>query len=403
MDYTRIYNGNVITENECIKGGCVIFSNDSGRIIDVLDSSSDNYALASGKYNNYKSIDAHGNYISPGFIDLHVHGGGGADYMDGTEKAIIDATMVHLSHGTTSIYPTTVACSKHELFAFFDKYKTAVNSEPVLQSVLMGIHLEGPYLNKKFKGAQREEYCYTPVTLSHKEVLAAADGVISRWSSAPELEKVIEIAPDLIKNNILPAIAHSDADYAVVSNAHEAGYSHITHFYNAMSTIKKIEAKRFLGVIESAYLIDNMTVEVIADGMHLPYELLKLVYKLKGPDKVALITDAMRAAGMPDGKSILGSLSNGIEVDIHDGCAWMPGNTGFAGSTATTDRMVRNMYHNVGVGIVDSVKMASLTPAKIMKTDNDVGSVSVGKRANLLIFDENVKIEKVFVDGTLIK
>src|SRR6185503_8508289 len=161
-------------------------------------------------------------------------------------------------------------------------------------------------------------------------------------------------------------------------------------------------AFRYAGVIESAYLIDDMTVEIIADGVHLPPPLLKLVYKIKGPDKTALITDAMRAAGMPPGESILGSLKNGTPVIIEDDVAKLPDRSAFAGSVATFDRLVANMVRLAEVPLIDAVKMASLTPAKIIKLDDTKGSLTAGKDADVVIFDEGINVDTTIVNGNVV-
>ena len=176
----------------------------------------------------------------------------------------------------------------------------------------------------------------------------------------------------------------------------------MTHLYSGMSSITRRNAFRYAGVVEAAYLIDDMTVEIIADGVHLPKSLLQFVYKFKGSDKTALCTDSMRGAGMPDGESILGSRENGQKVIIEDGVAKLLDRTAFAGSVATTDRLVRTMINLAEVSLVESVKMMTLTPARIMNIDDRKGSIEVGKDADLVIFDENINILYTIIDGKVI-
>jgi N-acetylglucosamine-6-phosphate deacetylase len=184
--------------------------------------------------------------------------------------------------------------------------------------------------------------------------------------------------------------------------AFEKGFTLATHFYSAMSGVTRRGAFRYAGVIESAYLIDEMDVEIIADGVHLPAPLLKLVYKIKGPGKIALITDAMRAAAMPPGKSILGSLKNGIAVIVEDNVAKMPDRSCFAGSVATTDRLIRNMVELAEVPLLEAIQMASSTPARIMKIEDKKGTIAIGKDADILIFDAGINVEMTVIKGKLV-
>ena len=195
------------------------------------------------------------------------------------------------------------------------------------------------------------------------------------------------------------SIAHSDAISSQVDEAFDNGFTHITHLYSGMSGVRRINAFRYGGIIESAYLIDEMTVEIIADGVHLPPELLKLIYKIKGPSRTALVTDSMRAAGMPDGESILGSLKDGQKVIGEDDVAKLPDRSAFAGSTATADRLVRNMIRLADVPVTDAVRMMTTTPASILGIDNRKGSLIPGKDADIVIFDENINIKRTIVGG----
>jgi N-acetylglucosamine-6-phosphate deacetylase len=219
---------------------------------------------------------------------------------------------------------------------------------------------------------------------------------------APELPGALEFARVLKERGIVTAVAHSDAIYEEVVEAFDAGFSLATHLYSGMSSITRRNAYRFAGVVEAAYLIDDMDVEIIADGVHLPKSLLQFVYKFKGPDRTALCTDSMRGAGMPDGESILGSLEKGQKVIIEDGVAKLPDRTAFAGSVATTDRLVRTMVQLAEVPLVDAVKMMTLTPARIMKIDGAKGSIEVGKDADFVIFGENIDVSHTIIEGKVI-
>jgi len=263
----------------------------------------------------------------------------------------------------------------------------------------MGMHLEGPYISPAQCGAQDPRYIRDPYPAEYKEILAASPA-IKRWSAAPELNGALEFGKYVSGKGVLAAIAHTDAVYEDVLAAFEAGYTLITHLYSAMSGVTRRKAFRYAGVIESAYLIDEMDVEIIADGRHLPPPLLQLVYKIKGPEKIALITDAMRAAGMPPGESILGSHKNGLKVIVEDNVAKLPDRSSFAGSVATMDRTVRTMIA-AGIPLVEAVRMAATTPARIMKMENK-GSLAAGKDADIVMFDENVKVEMTVINGRVV-
>jgi N-acetylglucosamine-6-phosphate deacetylase len=215
------------------------------------------------------------------------------------------------------------------------------------------------------------------------------------------LEGAIPFGRRLRKQGILAAIAHTDAVYDEVLEAYENGYTLATHLYSAMSGVSRRNAFRYAGAIESALLLD-MDVELIADGIHLPAPLLKLVYKIKGADRIALITDAMRAAGMPEGPSILGSLKNGLPVLVEDGVAKLPDRSAFAGSVATANQLVRNIVQLADVSLLDAVRMASTTPARIMGVASRKGSLVAGKDADLVIFDDAFTVSTTIVGGTIV-
>ena len=251
------------------------------------------------------------------------------------------------------------------------------------------------------RGAEDPKYIRDPDPAEYKEILENYPS-IKRWSAAPELKGAIEFGKYLSSKNVLAAIAHTDAVYEEVLDAFQNGYSLATHFYSAMSGVTRRNAYRYAGVIESAYLLDDMDVEIIADGKHLPEPLLKLIYKIKGSSHTALITDAMRAAGMPEGESILGGLQNGVKVIVEDGVAKLPDRTSFAGSVATTDRLVRTMMNMAGVPLLNTIQMITDTPARVMKVNDRKGSLQPGKDADILIFDDTITIAMTMVNGTIV-
>ena len=390
-DRIKIFNGQIIHQNRIQSGGCLLIEN--GKIVDVADSDVD--------FPDAEIVDAQGNYISPGFIDIHIHGGGGSDFMDGTVDAFLQIAQTHAKHGTTSMLPTTLTCEKEDLIQTLEAYQTACVSNQI-GADFIGMHLEGPYFAVSQRGAQDPKFIRDPDPSEYKEILSSFDS-IKRWSAAPELKGAVEFGKYVTSKGILAAIAHTDAIYEEVLEAyHHGGFTLATHFYSAMSGVTRRNAFRFAGVIESAYLLDDMDVEIIADGVHLPAPLLKLIYKIKGPDRIALITDAMRAADMPEGESVLGSFKNGLKVIVEDGVAKLPDRTSFAGSVATADRLVRTMLIMAEVPLVETIQMITETPARIMKVSDRKGSLTKGKDADVVIFNDQIEVQKTFVKGRLV-
>ncbi|WP_102408832.1 N-acetylglucosamine-6-phosphate deacetylase [Parabacteroides bouchesdurhonensis] len=345
-------------------------------------------------------IDAAYNYVSPGFIDMHTHGAGGYDFMDATLEAYLGAAEMHAKHGTTALLPTTLTSTNEELFHTFEVYTNA-KQQNKKGAAFLGLHLEGPYFALSQKGAQDPKYLRNPSPEEYMEILNATNDIV-RWSLAPELDGAMEFGRELTSRNILPSIAHTDAIYEEAIQAFDAGFTHITHMYSCMSSITRRNAYRYAGVVEAAYMIDDMTVEIIADGVHLPKSLLQFVYKFKGADKIALVTDSMRGAGMPDGPSILGSLEGGQSVIIEDGVAKLPDRTAFAGSVATADRLVRTMVQLAEVPLPEAVQMITATPARILKIDDRKGFLSVGMDADIVIFDEDINVRSTIIAGNII-
>lgn len=385
----KIYNGKILTPYRIISGTVVVVD---GKIKEVAEGNIEVPGAV--------EIDAKGNYIAPGFIDIHVHGGGGHDFMDGSEEAFLKIAETHAKYGTTGLMPTTLTSELDELYNTLDLYKKADKNNK-MGAQFLGMHLEGPYFAMSQRGAQDPRYIRNPDPEEYKDILSRSSD-IKRWSAAPELKGAIEFGNYLRSKGVLVAMAHTDAIYEEAIEAFEAGFTLGTHFYSCMSGVSRRNCFRYAGVIETAYLLDEMDVEIIADGIHLPAPLLKLIYKIKGPDRIALITDSMRAAGMPPGDSILGSKHNGLKVLVEDGVAKLPDRTSFAGSVATTDRLVRNMVNMAEVPLLEAVKMATLTPANILGLGASKGSLICGKDADIVIFDSNINVSTTIVQGRIV-
>jgi len=386
----KIYNGKIITPFKIIEGGCVLITGDTITEVSEEDIEAENAI----------GINAGGKYVAPGFIDIHVHGGSGHDFMDANENAFLKIAETHVRYGTTAMLPTTLTSTKEELLETLAAYESA-NKKNMKGAQFLGMHLEGPYLAMNQRGAQDVRFIRDPDPDEYKDVLSRY-ACVKRWSAAPELKGAIEFGRYVRSKNILPAIAHTDAIYEEVLEAFNNGYTLITHLYSAMSGVTRRNAYRYAGVIESAYIIDDMDVEIIADGIHLPPPLLKLVYKIKGADRIALITDAMRAAGTEERESILGSMEHGMKVIVEDGVAKLPDRTAFAGSVATADRLVRTMVTMADVPLTDAIKMITATPARILGISDTKGSLAAGKDADIVIFDDNINIETTIIKGRVV-
>ncbi len=348
-----------------------------------------------------KVLDANGGYLLAGFIDTHVHGGGGADFMEGTVEAFRTVTETHLKHGTTMLVPTSMTATPEELENFVKAYLDFLKTDRKGAKTL-GLHLEGPYLSGaggKFKGAQRGDLLRFPDMDEIKSLMELSEGHIIRWDTAPELPGAEEFAEYLTEKGVLCSMAHSTATTDQAETGINAGFSHVTHCYNAITTYHKDGQKVLDGVVEAAYLNDDVVIELICDGCHIPKGVVRLALKIKGAEKVCAITDAMRIAGTDMKKGYLGTPTCGNEVIVDDGVAKLPDLSSFAGSIATTDRCLRVLCRDYGISICDASKMLSLAPAKLHKIDQFYGSIKVGKIADLVIINQNFTVKNVILDG----
>ena len=338
-------------------------------------------------------VDAEGQYISPGFIDMHVHGGWGHDFLDGTVEAYLEPARQHARHGTTTMTPSLATASYPDYERAVRAYREALPLN-VSGARFAGIHLEGPFFSQAKAGAQDAALLKLPLPENYLPLLEAYPEIV-RISAAPELEGAMELGEELKRHGIVAAIAHTDASCAVCEEAFRHGYSLMTHFYCAMSTVTKRGYRRYAGAVEAGYLQD-FDIEVIADGNHLPDDLLRMVYRIKGPDRVALCTDSIRATGLPDGEYLQGSLENGIRFSVEDGVAMRPDRSSLAGSVATADRLVRTMAR--AAGIPDAVRMMTATPARVLGLPAK-GRLAPGCDADIVLFDDDVTVSRVFIGG----
>ncbi|MBR3979363.1 MAG: N-acetylglucosamine-6-phosphate deacetylase [Oscillospiraceae bacterium] len=385
-----ITNARVVLADAVTEGISVLLSHGKIKALDCKYAPSDAQVL-----------DAQGNYLLAGFIDTHVHGGGGADFMEGTVESFHTVTETHLRYGTTALCPTSMTASAEETEQFVRTYLAYLQTERKGAKTL-GLHLEGPYFsgaNEKSKGAQRGDLLRYPDMEEVKRLYALSQGHIVRWDAAPELPGIEEMGKFLSSKGVVCSMGHSQATTEEAERAIAAGFSHVTHCYNACSTYRKVGQKVLDGVVEAAYLHDDVVIELICDGCHIPRGILAMAVKIKGADKVCGITDAMRIAGTDLKVGYLGTKTCGSEVVVDDGVAKLKDLSSFAGSIATTERCLQTLCGKYGLPICTASKLLSLAPAKLLGVEDVMGSIAVGKAADLVLADEDFNITAVFLDG----
>ncbi len=394
MDMLKIENATVVTPAAVLPQTNVWIA--EGRVLSIGDPE-DSPAPS-------RILDAAGDYLMPGFIDLHVHGGGGADFMDATPEAFETAVRAHLAHGTTLLYPTAMAARHASLCAFLDAYQAFRATSP-LAALTPGVHLEGPYFygaSKDSRGAQDASVLRLPDPEEVEILLARAKGSILRWDASPELEGAQAFAKRMVEAGILCSAAHTDATAAQAKAGFDAGFSHVTHFYNVVSSHRKREQTVYAGVVEATYLDDDVTVELIGDGCHIPREDVYLALKIKGAEKVSVITDGIRLSGTDLTHGKLGSLTEGTEVMVEDGVAKLLDRSFFAGSIATMDRCLRVLCADYGLELSTASILLSLAPALRMGVADRKGSIAPGKDADLLLIRPDLSLRAVLVGGEVV-
>ncbi|WP_300814875.1 N-acetylglucosamine-6-phosphate deacetylase [uncultured Bacteroides sp.] len=375
---TQIINGRIFTPQGWLNEGSVLMRD--GKILEVTNC---DLALIGAQM-----VDARGMYIVPGFVCMHAHGGGGHDFTECTEEAFRQIIDAHLCHGATSFFPTLSSSPFSKLYQAAEICERMM-AEP--DSPVLGLHIEGPYLNPKMAGEQFAGQVKEIEESEYKELLEKSN-CIRRWDASPELPGALDFARYLKSKGIVAAISHTEAEYDDIKAAYEAGFTHAAHFYNAMPGFHKRREYKYEGTVESVYLTDGMTIELIADGIHLPATILRLAYKLKGVEHTCLVTDALSYAAS-EGKEI-----NDPRVIIEDGVCKLADRSSLAGSIATTDVLVRTMV-KAGIPLGDALRMASETPARIMGVDDRKGSLQKDKDADVLILDDELNVRAVWQGG----
>ena len=375
----QFVNGRILTPKGWLDGGSIVTDGNRIRCVSNIDL----HVVGA------EIIDVNGGYIVPGGIDMHTHGGGGRDFIEGCEDAFREAVSAHLKHGTTSIYPTLSSSTIPTIEAACNVCEKLMAEE---NSPVLGLHIEGSYINPKEAGAQNPVLIKAPVIYEY-ETLLSKYKCIKRWDEAPELPGSVRFIKTCNMHGVLTALTCTRATYKDVVEAHKAGMTHAAHFYNAMPVVYKEHEFKVPGTVESVYAMQDMTVEVIADGLHVPPVMLKVVHKIKGVERTALITDSLAYAASE------GDVSAEPRVIMEDGVCKLADRSALAGSIATMDTLIRTCIQKANIPMEDVFRMASETPAKIMGVFDRKGSIEEGKDADIIVFDKDINLTYVMQMG----
>lgn len=388
---TRIFTGGtIILPDRLLPGGTVIVEGD--RIASLMTEEH----LPSGE-----RIDLAGRYLSPGFIDLHVHGGDGADFMDGTAEAFRTVCRAHARHGTTALLATTTV-ARHDQHLAFLRVCRSLKGQLVDGAVVLGAHFYGPYFGYEARGCHPASSVRAPTPAEYEQYLAFADCIVTA-TVAPELPGAEEFVRACRLAGIRCNAGHSHATFEQIEDAIRWGVGHVDHLFCAMSDRARMRQGQTYpmrgGLLEATLFFDELTTEVIADGKHLAPELLRLAYKIKGADRLALVTDANRALDMPDGEYLFGPRDGGEPILRRDGVGIMPDGNSLASGVEGLDRAVRTMHNSTGAPLWEVIRMASLTPARIAGCHSHIGSIEIGKRADFVVLTDRLDVQQVWISG----
>ena len=376
----QINNGKILTPNGWVLNHSLLIKD--GKILDIAGSL---------PIQGAEVVDARGMYIVPGYVAMNVYGAKGHTFNEGTEEAFDIITKSHLQHGATTIFPTLSPTTRDRIIELDGLCAKMMEKE---ETTIKGLHVVSPYLSEDMT---KEQYKVKNPDPTEYNIILEKTKCIKRWDAAPELPGSSVLAKAIKEKGILPVISHTIAEYKEVLEGFEAGFTHTAQLYNAMPGFHKKREYKYEGTVESVYLIDDMTTEVIADGKHLPATILRLVYKIKGVEKLALVTAALAYADYD------GEVNPDDNIYIENGVCKVKGVNHLAGSIATMDTLVQNMVLKVGTTLRDAVRMASETPAKIMGIYDQVGSLEKGKEANVLILNHHYEICGIWSKGKQVK
>lgn len=379
---TQLINARILTPQGWLKDGSVLIRD--GQILEVTNC---DLAVIGAQL-----VDVKGMYVVPGGVEIHAHGGGGRDFMECTEDAFRGAVKTHMKYGTTSIFPTL---SSSTVPMIEQAAETCTKLMAEKNSPILGLHLEGHYLNMAMAGGQMPENIKNPDPNEYIPIVEKW-ACIKRWDAAPELPGAMQFGKYITAKGILASVAHTQAEFEDIRTAYDAGYTHATHFYNAMPGFHKRREYKYEGTVESIYLMDDMTVEVVADGIHVPPTILRLAYKIKGVERMCAITDALACAASDSQEAF------DPRVIIEDGVCKLADRSALAGSVATMDRLIRTLVQKADIPLADAVRMVSETPARIMGVYDRKGSLQKGKDADIIVLDDELKVRAVWAMGELV-
>lgn len=393
MQKTVIANANAILENEIIHNANIEITGDQ-----ITSIKTDSIIIDE----EMTLIDACGHYVGPGFVDIHVHGGAGADFMDGDTKAVITACQAHLRHGTTTIFPTTTTGNSCEIQAMIGScLEVAQNDSEVLLPDIPGVHLYGPFFAPDKVGCHRPEGRREPTAEEFEKYFST--GFIRIATCAAELPGAAEYYKSALKAGCLVTCGHSNASWTEMQSAFDSGMRHVDHFWCAMSGVSSLRSRlgspMQAGMEQYVLFNKSMSTEVIADGEHLSKELLEFALQLIGPDRLCLVTDSSRAMDMPAGNYKFGHLETGSDFQSNGRVGLTLAGDALASSVKGMDHMLRIMKNQTSASLPELFRMTSLTPARLTGLDARIGSLSVGKRADLILLDPSMQIRNVMARG----
>ena len=341
-------------------------------------------------------MDLRGGFLAPGFVDLHIHGAMGRDTMEARLDAFREITEFHLHGGTTSLTLTTLSAPQGDILKALDAI-APIRNRSIGGSRILGVHVEGPFISKEKAGAQNPNFVRNPTAKEWGPILKHGK-LITQMTLAPELPRAMALIKALKKNGSIPSGGHTNADEKALEPAVEAGMNQSTHTFNAMSSVFKRGAFRAAGMLEFALANDEIACELIADGEHVPPTCMRMLFNAKPRDKVILITDATKGAGLKPGTKFE---IYGIKCKVTPVTGLVANGQGLAGSTLTMMRAVQTVVEKSSVPLVDAVLAATLNPARQLGRDGEFGSLEKGKRADLVWFDNRFQVKAVWLDGEL--
>ena len=380
-----IENGTLYTPTQAIPGGAVLVNEQRIEAVGKREE----LAVPS----DAQRLDAEGGHIAPGFVNMHIHGIEGYSSMDGRVASLQAMSRLLVLHGVTSWLPTTGSAPLSNIVAAYAAIREAMEDEGAGAEILGG-HVEGPYLSPQERGAHPLELLIEPRPNEYSELLEYADA-IKVFTVAPELPGALDLIRELKRLGILVSAGHSVAIDEELGRAVDAGLSHATHMFCNMGTLRRVNIRRVAGLVESVLLDDRVTTEIITDGYHIAPSLMKLALKVKGPERLAIITDGSSLTGLPPGVYTRW----GREIVLEEQISYVADRSAYAGSVATMDQCVRVAIESMDLSLMDAFRMASLTPATILGVSDRKGSLEAGKDADVVILDDDLRVAYTVARG----